>query len=466
LRVWEDEKLVYDVTPESQILAESAEYAKTFAFYPGDEAQLPDPDIESIEGVGNVPAYRGRCYFVKKRYDATDRRGTPPSYKFEVACEATNYAAVTLVTNSDSYSGEGDSLTLGANLGFNPFVDLVRVSPNGLYAVGADSQNGDANLARFKKFNTTTEEWEDLGTLPDFPTAGAYIFDFAWHPSSNYVAAATNAVPGVIVWKRVGDTFTRLPDTSEPITVSTTRGQLVAWDSVGQRLAVGTNSGIECVYLYDFVGELLVNRRGTAPPGSNFLGGFPRSMTFLPGLGSRYLFGATDTHTFMIRCTEDPMEVCAAVNTDGAAGVMVDESGGYLIAVGDGAVRVYEIVESVVGSEALNLESTLTTGVPTFCRDAGLSGDKRYLAIAAETGAETYPYIYSVSDATPPVIAAISNPAGGAVSVRSASWSALPTVQQYLAGATTFNAATLAAARRCGMADTDFDLSEMAGITI
>lgn len=87
LRVWEDETLVYDVRPDSQILAESREYATTFTFYPGDEVQLPDPDIEAIEGVGNVPAYRGRCYFVKKRYDATDRRGTVPQYRFEVATD-------------------------------------------------------------------------------------------------------------------------------------------------------------------------------------------------------------------------------------------------------------------------------------------------------------------------------------------------------------------------------------------
>src|SRR5690606_12540636 len=116
------------------------------------------------------------------------------------------------------------------------------------------------------------------------------------------------------------------------------------------------------------------------------------------------------------------------------------------------------IVESVVGSEALNLESTLTTGVPTFCRDAGLSGDKRYLAIAAETGAETYPYIYSVSDATPPVIAAISNPAGGAVSVRSVSWSALPTVQQYQPGYTHYAALVRAIGRRCGIPDSAWGL--------
>ena len=33
-------------------------------FHNGSETQAPDSDIESIEGVGNVPAYRGTCYLV------------------------------------------------------------------------------------------------------------------------------------------------------------------------------------------------------------------------------------------------------------------------------------------------------------------------------------------------------------------------------------------------------------------
>ncbi len=35
-----------------------------YAFYNGSESQLPDAFIESIEGTGNVPAYRGTCYIV------------------------------------------------------------------------------------------------------------------------------------------------------------------------------------------------------------------------------------------------------------------------------------------------------------------------------------------------------------------------------------------------------------------
>jgi|GEM_PF-6683992 len=35
-----------------------------FTFYPGTETQLPDPTLEAIHGVGNVPAYRGVAYVV------------------------------------------------------------------------------------------------------------------------------------------------------------------------------------------------------------------------------------------------------------------------------------------------------------------------------------------------------------------------------------------------------------------
>ncbi len=35
-----------------------------YAFYNGSLSQLPDAFIESIEGTGNVPAYRGTCYIV------------------------------------------------------------------------------------------------------------------------------------------------------------------------------------------------------------------------------------------------------------------------------------------------------------------------------------------------------------------------------------------------------------------
>lgn len=83
-RIWEDEKLVYDVTPGSKIPADSNRYASGFTLYLGDEEQLPDPDLEAIHGVGNTPAYRGTAYIVFKEKNLTERRGSIPQFRFEV----------------------------------------------------------------------------------------------------------------------------------------------------------------------------------------------------------------------------------------------------------------------------------------------------------------------------------------------------------------------------------------------
>lgn len=85
LRIWQDEKLVYDIRPESTIVAESTEYAGRFRFYDGSESQMPDPDLEAFLGAGNAPAYRGRSYIVFPNFDLTDLGGRIPSFRFEVA---------------------------------------------------------------------------------------------------------------------------------------------------------------------------------------------------------------------------------------------------------------------------------------------------------------------------------------------------------------------------------------------
>ena len=87
-RIWEDEKLVYDVRPGSLIPDDSADFFNDVEIYLGNESQLPDPSLETIHGVGTTPAYRGTCYIVFKDKDLTERRGSIPSYRFEVATAA------------------------------------------------------------------------------------------------------------------------------------------------------------------------------------------------------------------------------------------------------------------------------------------------------------------------------------------------------------------------------------------
>lgn len=93
LRIWEAEKLVYDVTPDSTIPGDSAKFAGKFRFYDGSDDQLPDPALEALYGTGNAPYYRGTAYLVFPQYDLTDFGETVPPYRAEVAtlAESTGY---------------------------------------------------------------------------------------------------------------------------------------------------------------------------------------------------------------------------------------------------------------------------------------------------------------------------------------------------------------------------------------
>lgn len=105
-RIWEDEKLVYDIRPGSPIVEESAEYAGLFTLYLGDEDQLPDPDLEVYKGMGNVNAHHGTAYIVFPNYDLTDRRESIPNYRFEVATvvESVNDIVDSMVVQNDGNS--------------------------------------------------------------------------------------------------------------------------------------------------------------------------------------------------------------------------------------------------------------------------------------------------------------------------------------------------------------------------
>lgn len=99
IAVWEDEKLVYDVRPDSDGLidggkiASSQKWLANKTFYFGGEDQMPPPELEAIHGSGNVPAYRGSCIMVVHdedlMVDVDDKpRGRIPTYRFLVsACE-------------------------------------------------------------------------------------------------------------------------------------------------------------------------------------------------------------------------------------------------------------------------------------------------------------------------------------------------------------------------------------------
>lgn len=94
LRIWENGMLVYDIRAQLPLetdtnyanrLTVAATYAETFTLHLGTEDQMPDATIEAVQGIGNVPGFRGLAYIVfpqRKLQEAQALRH--PSFRYEV----------------------------------------------------------------------------------------------------------------------------------------------------------------------------------------------------------------------------------------------------------------------------------------------------------------------------------------------------------------------------------------------
>jgi hypothetical protein len=76
-KIWADDLLVYDrdATPATKF---------DISLYTGTESQNPDPLMESFEGAGNVPAYRGMAYAVFSMFPLRKFGNRIPNFSFEV----------------------------------------------------------------------------------------------------------------------------------------------------------------------------------------------------------------------------------------------------------------------------------------------------------------------------------------------------------------------------------------------
>jgi hypothetical protein len=88
-RIWADTKLVFDLrdVADDEAQLASALLQSYFVLYLGTEDQMPDPTIESIEGAGNVEAYRGRAYIVFTDLPLADYGNRIPQFSVEVTPE-------------------------------------------------------------------------------------------------------------------------------------------------------------------------------------------------------------------------------------------------------------------------------------------------------------------------------------------------------------------------------------------
>jgi hypothetical protein len=172
LRIWQGEKLVYDVRPESVISGESVEYAEGFTFYKGDEDQLPDPDLEAFLGVGNVNAYRGTSYIVFKHFDLTDTQGAIPNFRFEVASatDLTGYSYATIVTSPGHIMTSPTGVNWGGDIdtGLGAEIVMIKALGNAVF-VFAEDGSGRVSFDR-------GDSWQDVIGTEDNTGEGAYPY--------------------------------------------------------------------------------------------------------------------------------------------------------------------------------------------------------------------------------------------------------------------------------------------------
>lgn len=93
VRVWADAVTIYDARPQQSNetaaqyalrLAANAKTATFMTWYTGAEAQLPDPYIEAVEGVGKISPFRGLSYMAFHGFDVGPYGNRMPNMRFEI----------------------------------------------------------------------------------------------------------------------------------------------------------------------------------------------------------------------------------------------------------------------------------------------------------------------------------------------------------------------------------------------
>lgn len=306
LRIWEDEKLVYDIRANgSQVkAAENEKYKKKFRLYTGDEEQQPDPELEVIHGVGNAPSYRGTAYIVFPRNDVTDRRGSIPNYRFEVAALGIGTGAPAIVGGSHVYAGAPGSMIRsgGVPSGGSPVITNA-ISPDNRWLVSARSTGSQL------PYISELQEDNTYSFVKDIPGANSGRFGFDFSRDGRFLAShgiADTGTDRVIRIYAVANGSFDLIDTVVAY-AGPNSGSDVRWNYQGNKLAFGAPSQEP----YNSIGTVSVSNNGmlgtpqfrvrqspVVDPGN---GGWPQSGRGIRWSSGGALIARTGTTLYLLR---------------------------------------------------------------------------------------------------------------------------------------------------------------------
>lgn len=290
--------------------------------------------------------------------------------------------AYTLASDVNFYVGPASALVSDGSVGWDAAINMVRVSPSGIYAAGSVvAQVGGADRFVLRKYDTATDSWSALASPADMPNNGPSAM--AWSADGIYLAiVTTDPTQTLWVYKRSGDTFTKLADPATPPPNGPVTWAL-AWNADGSRLAVGNSSSANSVYVYPFSADVLGTPQVLSGSGTNGIGGAPYRFDWNGNL----LAGYNGTAAFVVNTSISPMPILASAVTDVGTGVCqgvfwaADDT--HMVAVD--ADVIYTL--NFDGSSTLTLLSTDTI-LAAAASDSSIDATRRYLAVAENGNVE------------------------------------------------------------------------------
>lgn len=219
MQMWADGKIIHNsVSSATDPESEKLERSLNFRYYTGEETQLPDPFIETVEGVGQVPGYRGVTSVVIEDLPIADFGNRIPSFTAVISfSKVDRFPLVTknpVLDVSSKYNG--DNLSKDP---FRPFLYFTASFTNGF---------------TITKLNTDTNT---IVHTISYPVVGEEPVKVAWHHSrvdadgwlwTQMIVSGTNQQP----------IFKLHPDSLKPVTghkIGRGSSAFAGWELIGQQ---------------------------------------------------------------------------------------------------------------------------------------------------------------------------------------------------------------------------------------
>ena len=219
--VWADSELLTN----AQIGTPGANYN----IYLGNETQTPDSIMESFDGVGNVPAYRGVAYVVIKDFPLENYGNRVPNFTFEVK---------RTVRNSPALEDKITGVTLIPGAGEFVYDTVVQKQVNILTRV-AKPPNNMHNASGNADILNALDQLKS--TLPNVQWVGLVVTWFA----TSTDAGSCDIIPKV----EIHGAFTTVPDAWNVAGITRSGAQVVLYFPDGTPTYGGTPSDSTIIHL-------------------------------------------------------------------------------------------------------------------------------------------------------------------------------------------------------------------------